>query len=345
MADTMKALILREDGFATEYPDDPTLKVMDRFVRLGDLPVPEPGDGQVRIEVKLASVNPSDVMFIQGLYGQPRIKGNAAGFEGVGEVVASGGGALADGRLGHRVAFYAAAGAPGTWSEYSIADASVCVNLMDSVRDEDGAAMIVNPLSALAMFGIVKQDDVKAFILSAGASQLSKLLIRVAADEGYRPIAIVRRDSQIESLTTLGAAHVLNSEAGDFEQHLRAVLREEKPRVFLDAVANQVSARVFAAMGRHARWVIYGKLDAELPTLLEPGHLIFMNKRIEGFWLARWFREAPMTDRLAAIEAAQIRFAAGEWKTDVNAILSLEEAMTGLPAELAKPDGKVFIRP
>ena len=345
MAETMKALILQGDGYATERPEDTVLGSMEPFVRLGDLPVPEPGEGQVRIKVALASVNPSDEMFIQGLYGQPRIKGNAAGFEGVGEVVASGGGALADGYLGRRVAFVARAGAPGTWSEYSIADAATCIPLIDGVRDEDGAAMIVNPLTALAMFGIVKQEEAPAFILSAGASQLSKLLIGAAADEDYRPIAIVRRHSQIEPLKALGAAHVLNSEAGDFAQQLRDVLAAEKPRVFLDAVANQVSAQVFAAMGRHARWIVYGKLDTELPTLLEPGQLIFMMKQIEGFWLVRWMQETPTADKLAAIETAQQRFAAGEWKTDVTAVLSLEEAMTRLPEELAKPNGKVFINP
>ena len=345
MADMMKALILQGDGYATERPDCTVLSAMEPFIRLGDLPVPEPGEGQVRIKVALASVNPSDEMFIQGFYGQPRIKGNAAGFEGVGEVVASGGGSLADGYLGKRVAFVAKAGAPGTWSEYSIADAATCIPLIDAVRDEDGAAMIVNPLTALAMFGIVKQEEVRAFIVSAGASQLSKLMIGAAADEGYRPIAIVRRDSQIEPLKGLGATHVLNNEAADFEDQLRAVLREEKPRVFLDAVANQVSAKVFAAMGHHGRWVIYGKLDIELPTLLEPGQFIFMMKRIEGFWLTRWMQETPTADKAAAIESAQKRFAGGEWKTDVTAVLSLEEAMAALPAELAKPNGKVFIKP
>lgn len=341
----MRALILQGDGYATQRPDNARLTAMDPYVRLGDLPTPEPGEGQVRIKVALASVNPSDEMFIQGLYGQPRIKGNAAGFEGVGEVVASGGGALADGYVGKRVAFVASVGAPGTWSEYSIADAATCIPLIDAVHDEDGAAMIVNPLTALAMFDLVKRDEAKSFIVSAGASQLNKLLIGVAGDEGYRPIAIVRRDSQIEPLKALGAAHVLNSEADDFDGQLAAVLKAERPRVFLDAVANQLSARVFSAMGRHARWVVYGKLDTELPTLLEPGQFIFMMKRIEGFWLVRWMQETSTADKMAAISAAQTRFATGEWKTDVTAVLSLDQAMTDLPAELAKPDGKVFLKP
>lgn len=345
MADTMQALILKGDGYASAMPDDPALKDIAPFVRLGELPVPEPGEGQVRVRVALASVNPSDEMFVQGLYGQPRIEGNAAGFEGVGEVVASGGGNLADGYLGRRVAFVAAVGAPGTWSEYSIADAALCVPLVDGVRDEDGAAMIVNPLTALAMLDIVAQEEAPAFIVSAGASQLCKLMIGLAVENGLRPIALVRRDSQIELLEGLGAAHVLDTETDDFPSRLRSVIREERPRVFLDAVANQLSARVFHAMGRRARWVIYGKLDAESPTVLEPGQLIFMDKRIEGFWLVRWMRDTPLEEKAAAIQTAQTRFASGEWRTDVTAVLSLEEAMDRLPAELAKPNGKVFLRP
>ena len=61
--------------------------------------------------------------------------------------------------------------------------------------------MIVNPLTALAMFGIVQEEGEKAFVLTAGASQLSKLMIGAAReDEGFRPIAIVRRDDQIAPL-------------------------------------------------------------------------------------------------------------------------------------------------
>ena len=345
MSETMKALILMGDGYATERPESAVLSDASRFVALGELPIPAPNEGQVRVAVALASVNPSDEMFIQGLYGQPRIAGNAAGFEGVGQVVASGGGTIADALVGQRVAFVASAGAPGTWSEFSIADAATCIPLIDGVRDEDGAAMIVNPLTALAMFDIVKESEVKSFIVSAGASQLSKLMITAARDEGYRPIALVRRDSQIEDLKALGAAHVLNIEAEGFADALREVLGAEKPRVFLDAVANEVSAVVFAAMGRKSRWVIYGKLGEEVPSILEPGHMIFMMKQIEGFWLTRWMVEKSMEEKMTAIMTAQSRFASGEWHTDVTAVVPLDEAVARVAEELARPNGKVFIKP
>ena len=89
--------------------------------------------------------------------------------------------------------------------------------------------MIVNPLTALAMFDIVRDEGEKAFILTAGASQLCKLIIGLAREEGFRPIAIVRRDDQIPLLKQAGAAHVLNEKAADFRDALREVLKAEPP--------------------------------------------------------------------------------------------------------------------
>ena len=89
----------------------------------------------------------------------------------------------------------------------------------------------------------------------------------------------------------------------------------------------------------------YGKLDEELPTIQQPGQMIFQSKRIEGFWLTQWMRRTPLLRKLGVIRSAQTRFANGEWKTDVTAIVPLDEAIARLPAELAVPNGKVFIKP
>lgn len=341
----MKSLILKGAGYETNKPDNIALTDMTKFVEYGDLPDPTPGEGEVKVKVALASVNPSDEMFIQGLYGQPRIQGNGAGFEGVGEVVASGGGKHADALVGKRIAFFGQPGKPGTWSEYSIANAATAIPLMDGVRDEDGAAMIVNPLTALAMFGIVEDTGAKSFVISAGASQLCKLMIDVAAEKGFRPIALVRRDEQIDLLKKHGAAHVLNVTSDTFLADFTAIAREEKPRIFLDAVANQQSADLFAAMPNKARWIIYGVLDPRSPTLSQPGQLIFQMKQIEGFWLTRWMNESEPAKVMSAVAEAQQRFASGKWQTDVTAVVPLAEAIDRLPVELAKPNGKVFIKP
>lgn len=341
---TMNALLLKGDGYAAQ-PSGTVLEALAPYVEAGTVAVPPPEAGQVLVKVTLAAINPSDVMFVKGMYGQPRQKGRPAGFEGVGEVVAAGGDAAAQALVGRRVAFATGRSGWGSWAEYAVAEAASCIPVLDTVRDEDAAAMIVNPLTALAMFGIVREEGEKAFVLTAGASQLAKLMIGVAKDEGFRPIAIVRRDEQIAPLEGLGAAHVLNADAPGFAEKLAAVLREEKPRIFLDAVTGPLAGAVFSAMGRRARWIVYGRLDPAPTPIPEPGQLIFMHKRIEGFWLAEWLGSAGQEQRVAAAIEAQKRFSDGRWATDVTAVVPLGEAVARVAGELAKPNGKVFIAP
>lgn len=343
MAETMRALLLKNGGYS-RTPSGSVLEAMEPYVEMGSIGVPEPGPGQVLVKVSLASVNPSDVMFVKGLYGQPRKQGQPAGFEGVGRVVSAGDGDAAKALEGERIAFATGLSNWGSWAEYAIADAAACIPLIDGVRDEDGAAMIVNPLTALAMFGIVREEGQKSFVVTAGASQLSKLIINVAREEGYRPIAIVRRDDQIRLLEDAGAAHVLNYEAADFERRLADVFRAEEPRIFLDAVTGPLAAGIFHMMPKRARWIIYGRLDSSATEIPEPGQLIFMHKRIEGFWLTEWMR-GNREGRVKAVVDAQNRFADGRWKTDVTAVIPLDEAMARAAEELAKPNGKIFIKP
>ena len=137
---------------------------------------------------------------------------------------------------------------------------------------------------------------------------------------------------------------MLNEKAADFRDALREVLKADPARIFLDALTGPVASTIFAAMPKRARWIIYGRLDPSPTTIDEPGQLIFAGKRIEGFWLAEWMRRSPERSAHAVAEA-QKRFSDGRWSTDVTAVVPLSEAMARVPQELAKPNGKVFIKP
>jgi NADPH:quinone reductase-like Zn-dependent oxidoreductase len=340
----MQALLLKNGGYS-DRPDDVRLPSLEPYLELSTIDVPQPSGTQVLIRVALSPINPADIMFMKGLYGQPRMKGMPAGFEGVGEVVAAGEDQRAQALLGKRVAFIAGNTGYGSWAGFAMADVAVCIPLMDGLRDEDAAAMIVNPLTAIAMFGLVRQEGVKAFVMTAAASQLCKLITGLAAEAGYRAIAVVRRDDQMAALRELGATHVLNETAAGFEEEFARIAKEEKPRMFLDAVTGPTASTIFRHMPRGARWVIYGRLSAKETAIPEPGQLIFANKKIEGFWLSQWLRTADAGQQAETAIEAQTRFMDGRWKTEVTAIVPLAEAMERVPAELARPNGKVFIKP
>ena len=62
--------------------EGPMVVDASEYLMDGMLPISKPGKGQVLIKLRMASVNPSDLHFIKGEYGQPREEGKAAGFEG-----------------------------------------------------------------------------------------------------------------------------------------------------------------------------------------------------------------------------------------------------------------------
>jgi threonine dehydrogenase-like Zn-dependent dehydrogenase len=156
---SMNALILKGHGFAPTR-EGAAIETLEPYLEYGSLPVPKPGPGQVLIRVRMASVNPSDIHFIKGEYGQPRIKGAAAGFEGVGDVVA-GSGLYAAYLKGKRVAFVGGVNGSGAWAEYIVVQAAMCVVVKPAMRDEDAAGHVVNPVTAWTMFDIVKASGSK----------------------------------------------------------------------------------------------------------------------------------------------------------------------------------------
>ncbi|MCL4745246.1 MAG: alcohol dehydrogenase catalytic domain-containing protein [Burkholderiaceae bacterium] len=338
--ENMQALVLRQDGFSGTT-SGLAITDLDALVALDRIAVPTPGPGQVLIKVALAPVNPSDLHFLKGEYGQPRRRGTPAGFEGTGTVVAAADARAAD-LVGRRVSFLASAS--GSWAEYALTDAGACVEVGAGVRDEDAAALLVNPLTAVAMIALVATAGARAVVLTAAGSQLGRMLLGLARERGIAPIAVVRSAGGEASLRALGAAAVLVSGEPEFAARLDAVLRVERPRVLLDAVGDQTAADIFLAMPAHSRWISYGMLSAAGPCLPQMGAFVFSGKRIEGFWLSRWLHTATSDAIAAASDEVQRQFLSGAWHTRVCARVRLGDALRDLPGLLARP-GKVMLVP
>ena len=83
---SMKALTVIGNGFSGTA-EGPSITTLDPFVTHEEIAVPQPGAGEVLVKIILANINPSDLHFIKGEYGLPRVAGRPAGFEGCGTVV------------------------------------------------------------------------------------------------------------------------------------------------------------------------------------------------------------------------------------------------------------------
>lgn len=87
----------------------------------GDLPLEEVGVDQVLVKVHSAAINPSDVMFTQGLYGTQKTKPCVPGLEGSGTVVSGGSSDKSKALIGKNVCFFASGeNTKGSWGEYTV---------------------------------------------------------------------------------------------------------------------------------------------------------------------------------------------------------------------------------
>lgn len=328
---TMRALVLH----AYEIGSYASLALEER-------PVPRPGKGEALVRVAAAPINPSDLASLQGLYGVKKALPMVPGIECSGTVVDAGSGWLARRLLGKRVACAAGSG-DGTWAEYMVAPATQCSPLPANVDDEQGAMRIVNPYTAWAHLAIARKAQARAIIQTAAASALGRMVVRLAQRRGVQVINVVRSDAQMETLRTLGAEHILNSELPDFGDQLRDRCRQVGARLAFDALAGGMTGRLLQAMPPGSRVVVYGALSGS-PIQLNPGEVIFNQQRIEGFYLSRWIARQPALALLAMqrqlYQLGDVTHASIQLRAPLAAV---QQAITTYEAHMSA--GKVLLVP
>ena len=75
--------------------------------------------------------------------------------------------------------------------------ASQCIPLQKNVSLEQGAMLIVNPMTAVIFLEIIRQGKHKAVVNTAAASQLGQMLLRLSLKYQFPLINIVRREDQV----------------------------------------------------------------------------------------------------------------------------------------------------
>lgn len=263
----------------------------------------EPGPDEVIVRVEAAPINPSDLglllgpadvetmraegdtllfdvpsqrmRFVEARVGQPMPVGN----EGAGTVVAAGAN-VAD-WVGRRVGMVGG----GMYAQYRRLPARACVPLPERASVVDGAAMFVNPLTALGFIETMRTEGHKALVHTAAASNLGVMLNRICLADGIALVNIVRSDAQAESLRALGARHVVDSSREDSQSALTDAIAETGATIGFDAIGGgKMASRILNAMeaaasrdataysvygsGSAKQVYIYGALDTA-PTVLD----------------------------------------------------------------------------
>ncbi len=259
------------------------------------IPVPRPGPGEVLIRMAASPINPSDLFFLAGNYAFQ--KPFPVVLEGSGTVVDAGKGLVPRMWMGKRVACAAAQTSDGTWAEYMVTSAMLCFPLPKNLSLEQGAMLIVNPMTAISFFDIAKNEKHAAIVSTAAAGALGRMIIRLGRQHGLPVINIVRRREQVELLESLGAQYVLNSLDEGFPDQLRMLAHQLKATLILDAVGGRLTQQLLDAAPFGATVLVYSNLSGE-PGIFNAETLIFGDKKVAGFFLANQAAKKSFIARL-----------------------------------------------
>ena len=227
-------------------------------LKIEEVPLPEPGPGQVRVCLEGSGVCASNLTPWEGPEWMhfPTEPG-ALGHEGWGVVDRVGEG-VSDFEPGKRVA-----GLSGhAYAQYDVANASDLVKLPEALGDLD---LPLEPFGCA--FNIFRRGDIQAgqTVAIVGIGFLGAILAKLASDAGARVIAISRRHESLDLARRMGAAETIPM---DDHWQIISQMRELTDGKFCD--------RVIEAAGK--QWPL--DLAAELTR--EGGRLVIAGYHQDG---------------------------------------------------------------
>jgi NADPH2:quinone reductase len=253
-----------------------------------ELPKPEPGDGEVLIEVSSAGMNFADTHQRENSYlaryELPLVLG--------GEVA----GTTPDGR---RVV---ALLRQGGYAEYAVAPEATTFPIPDGVDDAVALALVIQGLTAWHLFRTSsKLKEGESVVVISGAGGVGNLAVQLAKPLGAgRVIATASTEEKRAKTLELGA----DAAVDPAEEDLKGALIEANEGRPVDVVLEMSGGRVFEqsadALAPFGRIVAYGIAGREQNTL-ETGRLMRKSRSVVGFWLMhclgrRDMMEEPLQD-------------------------------------------------
>jgi NADPH:quinone reductase-like Zn-dependent oxidoreductase len=293
-----------------------------------DLSLPPLSPGQVLIKLAATSIGPADLMFLKGQYGITKRLPVVPGFEGSGTVIASGGGLMALGLIGKRVACLAPEDGHGAWAEYMVTSTDICIPLSKDISFEQGAYLAINPITALALVEMARTGGHLAFVQTAAASTLGLMIARLAKRFQLTAIQIVRGPEQVQKLKSMGCEHVFDSNDASFQKRLAEACNKFKATIAFDAVGGELTRRLALAMPPESRIVVFGAL-ADEPFQIDSKDFFFRDKKLEGFWLSRWIKTKGFLQRLLLAYKIQ-KLLPNELQTRIQARFPLQDILSAL---------------
>jgi tumor protein p53-inducible protein 3 len=238
----MKAVVCEKPG------DESVLKI-------GEVPDPKAGPGQLLIRVKYAGVNRADLMQRQGFYPPPPGASEIIGMECAGEVAAIGAG-VSGWRVGERAMALLAGGG---YAELAAVDSGSAMKIPAAMSDEEGAAFPEVFITAfLNIFMLAEAKPGDSVLVHGGGSGVGTASILLCKEAGVRSIVTAGSDAKCEQCLKLGADVSINYNSGPFPAAVKTSTNGRGADVILDSIGAAYLAPNLEALAQSGRLVLIG---------------------------------------------------------------------------------------
>ncbi len=304
-----------------------------------DIPVPQPGAGEVRLRVRAAGVNFPDTLIIQNLYQYKPALPFSPGTEAAGIVDAVG-----EGVTGWQVGDKAIAMiGNGAFAEYLIARTDQIVPMPDAMPFDVGAGFTMTYATshhALKQRAQLKPGETVLVLGAAGGVGLTA--VEIAKVMGARVIAAASSDEKLALCRQYGADETINYTTEDLREGIKRATGGKGPGVVYDPVGDRFAEPAFRSIAWGGRYLVVGFAAGKIPAL--PFNLpLIKGASIVGVFWGAFTEKEPDLHRDNMRELLEW-YAAGKLKPHVSRHFPLDEGAAAIRWMMdRKATGKVVV--
>ncbi|CUH52243.1 NADPH:quinone oxidoreductase family protein [Shimia sp. R11_0] len=253
---------------------------------LVDLPVPDPGPGQIRVKIRACALNFGDLLMIKGTYQATPPVPFTLGMEVAGEVDALGDGVKGP-AIGTRVLVF---GGSGGLAEYGVYDAAGAVPIPDNMRFEDAAAFpVAYGTSHVALDYRARLQPGENLLVLGAAGGVGLTAVELGKLMGANVIACARGRDKLEVAKSAGADHLIDATDADIRAEVKALGGAD---VVYDPVGGEQFKAAFRACRPEARLLPIGFASGDIPQI-PANHLLVKNLTVMGLYWGGYMAFKP----------------------------------------------------
>jgi NADPH:quinone reductase-like Zn-dependent oxidoreductase len=311
-------------------------------IELNTVSEPALGQEDVLISMEAAPMNPSDFLFVRGIYGVRAVFPSPVGAEGVGRVAKIG--SKVDPTLRGRRVLILPTYEQGTWADEVVVPVRNLVPMSDEADPLQLSMIGINPATAYLLLNRYVSLAPGDWIgQTAANSAMGQYIIALAKLAGVKTLNVVRREEAAKQVREWGGDQVL-LHGDNLRKDIEEALDGKKLSLVIDTVGGTPVGELAKSLKPGGSIVVYAMQSGQFPVM-PPKEFIYGGLSLHGFWLINWIRSAPRTEIKEVYQKLGELVAVGSLSAAVEHVYPLDQFKEAFKQSLkSNRSGKILFK-